>query len=410
MNILGYIIAIAVVIALDIYIFQLVKSITDKSSARVQKVASYIFWGFTGITIIAIVVAGQLDPFIHRFWRTMLGSFIFINVFSKLISGVFLLVDDLVRGTQWIILKLGKGKEDKVDLSRKKFLTKTAIGAGAIPFATMGFGIATGAYNYQVRSKTLYFKDLPKSFDGIKVAQLSDIHSGSFYNKTAVKGGIDLLLGEKPDVVFFTGDLVNDQSKEVEDYVPIFEKVRAPLGVFSTMGNHDYGDYRSWSSMSAKKQDIKNLHKAHELMGWDLLLNENRKIKVDGDEISILGVENWGKGRFSKYGNLQQTHIGTEDTAFKILLSHDPSHWDAEVVPDYKDIDLTLSGHTHGFQFGIEIGDFRWSPSKYMYKQWADLYQKGNQYIYVNRGFGFIGYPGRVGILPEVTILELKRA
>ena len=410
MNILGYIIAIAVVIALDIYIFQLVKSITDKSSARVQKVASYIFWSFTGITIIAIVVAGQLDPFIHRFWRTMLGSFIFINIFSKLISGIFLLVDDLVRGTQWIILKLSKGKEDKVDLSRKKFLTKTAIGAGAIPFATMGFGIATGAYNYQVRRKTIYFKDLPKSFDGIKVAQLSDIHSGSFYNKTAVKGGIDLLLGEKPDIVFFTGDLVNDQSKEVEDYVPIFEKVRAPLGVYSTMGNHDYGDYRRWSSVSAKQQDVKNLHKAHELMGWDLLLNENRKIKVDGDEISILGVENWGKGRFSKYGNLQQTHRGTEDTAFKILLSHDPSHWDAEVIPDYKDIDLTLSGHTHGFQFGIEIGDFRWSPSKYMYKQWADLYQKGEQYIYVNRGFGFIGYPGRVGILPEVTILELKRA
>lgn len=305
--------------------------------------------------------------------------------------------------------KTAKKQKEEVDESRSGFLRKTALVVGSLPTITMGFGIG-GAYDYRVRKKTLYFKDLPKAFDGIKVAQLSDIHSGSFYNKKAVLGGINTVLSEKPDAIFFTGDLVNDQSKEVEEYIDVFSKLDAPLGVYSVMGNHDYGDYRRWSSAQAKQRDIQNLHKAHELMGWDLLLNENRVLKVDGEEIALLGVENWGKGRFSKYGDLAKTYEGVEDHPFKILLSHDPSHWDAEIRPKYSDIDLTLSGHTHGFQFGVEIGDFRWSPSKYIYKQWADLYQEGEQYIYVNRGFGFIGYPGRVGILPEITMLELKRS
>jgi hypothetical protein len=242
------------------------------------------------------------------------------------------------------------------------------------------------------------------------VVQISDIHTGSFFNRKAVAGGVDLINAQKADVVFFTGDLVNNQSSEAKPYLDIFKRVKADLGVYSTMGNHDYGDYRSWSSDQAKQQDVKNLHEMHGYMGWDLLLNENRFLKVDNEEIAILGLENWGAGRFSKYGDLPRTIKGTEETPFKILLSHDPSHWDAQVRPEYPDIDLQLAGHTHGMQFGIEIGDFRWSPSQYIYKQWADLYQEGDQFIYVNRGFGYIGYPGRVGILPEITVLELKRA
>lgn len=218
-----------------------------------------------------------------------------------------------------------------------------------------------------------------------------------------------MINAEKPDVFFFTGDLVNDHSEEARDYLDVFKKVKAPLGNFSIMGNHDYGDYRQWNSPREKLADVQNLHKMHEYMGWDLLLNENRTLKVDGAELGIMGVENWGEGRFSKYGDLDKTYAGMEEQDFKILLSHDPSHWDAQVRPDHPDVDLTLSGHTHGFQFGVEIGNFKWSPSQYIYKQWADHYQEGNQHLYVNRGFGYIGYPGRIGILPEITVLELKR-
>ena len=219
-----------------------------------------------------------------------------------------------------------------------------------------------------------------------------------------------MMRNEKPDLFVFTGDLVNSETPEVRDYKDIFAKLSAPLGAYSTLGNHDYGDYKQWPSAKAKQKNLEDLVQVHKEMGWDLLRNENRFIEVDGERIALLGVENWGKGRFTKYGDLDKAYAGTEGVETKILLSHDPSHWDAQVRPNHSDIDLTLSGHTHGFQFGVEIGNFRWSPSQYMYDQWADLYKKGNQQIYVNRGFGFIGYPGRVGILPEITILELVRA
>ena len=294
-------------------------------------------------------------------------------------------------------------------ITRSEFLSKAALVAGAIPASVMSFGMISGAYDYRVRKKQILLPNLPASFDGIRIAQLSDIHSGSFYNKTAVNGGIDMLLSEKPDIIFFTGDLVNNQSKEVKEYQDIFSRVKAPLGTFSILGNHDYGDYVSWSSQAAKHENLNQLVQTHKRMGWDILLNEHRYIEVDGDKIGIIGVENWGAGRFAKYGNLEKAANGVE-APVKILLSHDPSHWDAQIRPNQPDIDLTLSGHTHGFQFGVEIGNFRWSPSQWIYKQWADLYQEGNQYLYVNRGFGFLGYPGRVGILPEITILELKKA
>ncbi|VAW26017.1 Putative phosphoesterase, partial [hydrothermal vent metagenome] len=228
--------------------------------------------------------------------------------------------------------------------------------------------------------------------------------------KTAVQGGIDLMMNEKPDIFMFTGDLVNNETSEVGEYKAMFAKISAPLGAYSILGNHDYGDYKQWNSPTAKQQNLDDLVRVHKDMGWNLLRNENRIITVDGEQLAILGVENWGKGRFAKYGDLDKAYAGSKEVATKILLSHDPSHWDMQVRPNHPDIDLMLAGHTHGFQFGVEIGNFRWSPSQYIYKQWADLYQKGNQQIYVNRGFGFLGYPGRVGILPEITVLELVRA
>ena len=250
----------------------------------------------------------------------------------------------------------------------------------------------------------------PKSFDGIRIVQLSDIHSGSFFDKKAVQGGIEMVLGEKPDMVFFTGDLVNNETKEVKEYFDLFSKVKAPKGVYSVLGNHDYGDYKSWSSPTAKRKNLQDMLDAHQQLGWNLLLNENRYIEEGGDKLAVIGVENWGAGRFSKYGKLGQAYVNTEEGAVKLLLSHDPSHWDAQVRPDYPDIDLMFAGHTHGFQFGVEIGNFKWSPSKYIYKQWADMYQEKHQYLYVNRGFGFLGFPGRIGIYPEITLVELKRA
>ncbi|MEL6558123.1 MAG: metallophosphoesterase [Bacteroidota bacterium] len=403
-----FIILIIIYLLFDYYAFQLIKVQVAESSDNTRRVVYVIYWIITLGALASIPLIASLDPFKQRALRTFLLSFVFINFISKFFVSFFLLIDDVWRGIQWVAGKFTKEQSEPVDIGRTKFLTTTAVVAGALPAITLGFGVVSGAYDYRVRRRTVYFPNLPKEFDGIKVVQLSDIHSGSFYNKTAVKGGIELAMAEKPDIICFTGDLVNDQSKEVEDYVPVFEKLKAPLGVYSVMGNHDYGDYKQWASRDAKAKDIANLHKAHELMGWDLLLNENRKIKVDGAEIGLLGIENWGKGRFSKYGDLNKTMQGMEEMPFKLLMSHDPSHWEAQVIPE-TNIDLTLSGHTHGFQFGVEIGDFKWSPSQYIYKQWADLYQEKDQYIYVNRGFGFLGYPGRIGILPEITVLELKK-
>jgi len=277
---------------------------------------------------------------------------------------------------------------------------------------TLSWGIISGAHDYQVRRRKIYLPHLPKSFEGFTIAQISDIHSGSFYNKTAVKGGVEMLLAEKPNLILFTGDLVNNHPDEMKEYVSVFDKFKADFGVFSVMGNHDYSDYIFGISLAERHLLRKKLHQVHKAMNWRLLLDENIFVEQNGEKLAIIGVQNWGTGNFPKYGNLAKAYQGAEEAAVKILLSHDPSHWDAQIRPEFSDIDLTLSGHTHGMQLGIEYGDFRWSPVQYRYKQWADLYQeKSNlgkmQYLYVNRGFGYIGYLGRVGILPEITILTL---
>jgi predicted MPP superfamily phosphohydrolase len=323
------------------------------------------------------------------------------------------LIDDGQRLVRWVAKYFSKEPANALPgevISRSQFLTNAALAATAIPFGAMAYGIISGAHDYRVRRVSLKLLNLPKSFDGVRIAQVSDIHSGSFFNKTAVKGGVEMVMKEKPDMIFFTGDLVNNEADEVKEYIDVFNKLRAPLGVYSVTGNHDYGDYKSWASKEAKLQNFKDLIESHKLLGFDLLMNGNRFIEQGGEKLAIIGIENWGNGRFSKYGKLDQAYAGTDEASTKILLSHDPSHWDAQVRPAYKDIDLMLSGHTHGFQFGVEIGGFKWSPSQYAYKQWAGLYQEGEQYLYVNRGFGYLGYPGRVGMPPEITILELKRA
>lgn len=405
-------IVLILIFLVDWYVFQAVKVFTHKWKHK--KTVWIVYWALTGIVVFNLIQWKYFGPsFINPTLQRFAIVFIFIDYLSKIFGVLFLVVDDVVRFFKWIGQKNSResrpSKTGKV-IPRSEFLAKASLVAIALPVATLGFGILSGAYDYQVRRRRVVIPNLPKAFDGVRIGQLSDIHSGSFYNKKAVKGGIELMLTEKPDIFMFTGDLVNNETSEVAEYKEMFSQLSAPLGSYSTFGNHDYGDYKRWASPKAKQRNLDDLVKVHKELGWDLLRNENRIITIDGEQLAILGVENWGKGRFTKYGDLEKAYAGTDEVATKILLSHDPSHWDAQVRPNHPDIDLTLAGHTHGFQFGIEIGNFRWSPSQYLYKQWADLYTEENQHLYVNRGFGFLGYPGRIGILPEITILELVRA
>ena len=345
--------------------------------------------------------------------RAVLLVAFFMTFVSKFFFVPILLIDDLRRLGVWLQRKINPKKENVAmnnPISRSDFLVKSGMTVAAIPFATLSYGIISGAYDYRVKHKTLYLPNLPKAFDGIKLGQLSDIHSGSFYNKKAVSGGVNLLLKEKPDFIFFTGDLVNNRATEMRDYQDVFSKVKAPLGVFSVLGNHDYGMYETWATEKDRLKNLEDIKQTHKLMGWDLLMNENRSLKIDGAEIGILGIENWGAGRFPKYGKMEEAIKNTDDYPVKLLLSHDPSHWRAQILPKYPQIDAVFAGHTHGAQFGIEAGNIKWSPVQYIYDEWDGLYFEGKQQLYVNVGYGFIGYPGRVGMLPEITIFELKSA
>lgn len=401
-------------LVIDYYVFQAIKIVSEDWSPVSKNIVRIGFWVPTLLSIGALLWWTLGDPYqVSAGTRNWILTGLVAVYFSKVFAVVVLFIDDLYRGMRWLVSFFYKGPSGDLPgeaITRSEFLSKTALVAAAVPFGTMVYGVVSGAHDYRVRKKTIYLPNLPKAFDGIKIGQLSDIHSGSFFNKTAVKGGIEMMLNEKPDILFFTGDLVNNESAEVKDYIDIFNKLKAPLGVFSVTGNHDYGDYHQWPSLQAKQKNFKDLIEAHRLLGFNLLMNEHKFIETGGEKLAILGIENWGGGRFAKYGKLDQAYAGTEDAPVKLLLSHDPSHWDAQVRPLYPDIDIAFAGHTHGFQFGIEIGNIKWSPSQYAYKQWAGLYQEGSQYLYVNRGFGYLGYPGRIGMPPELTIIELKRS
>ncbi|MBS1486889.1 MAG: metallophosphoesterase [Bacteroidetes bacterium] len=397
---------------IDIYVFQAVLNVSKEWAPLWKQIFRYGYWLPTLIAITGLVWWAFSDPYKGTdYLRIYVIAGSAIIYFSKLFAVLFLLADDLQRSARWVAQKIFSSKESLPgkSITRSEFLSQAALVASAVPIGLSVYGILTGAHDYRLKKITIPLPYLPPSFDGLRIGQISDIHSGSFWNKTAVKGGVKMLMDEKPDLIFFTGDLVNNESSEVRDYISIFDKVKAPLGVFSVTGNHDYGDYRQWASAELKRKNFSDLVEAHRLLGYDLLMNENRIIKQNGDTLAIIGIENWGAGRFSKYGKLDQAYRGAEEASTKILLSHDPTSWDAIIRPAYQDIDLTLSGHTHGFQFGVETEYIKWSPCQYMYKQWAGLYQEGNQYLYVNRGYGYLGYPGRVGMPPEITIFELKK-
>jgi len=338
-----------------------------------------------------------------------IGFFVTLFAFQALVT-LLLLGEDILRIPQGIYAFFTKMPGQTQFLpERRKIISQIAVGLAAIPFASLLYGMYRGKYNYKALNYVLEYDDLPEAFDGFKIAQISDIHSGSFDNPEKVQYGVDLINQQQADVVFFTGDLVNNRAEEVFPWIETFKKINSKFGVYSILGNHDYGDYTRWESEAEKKKNMEALFDAQKQMGWDLLLNESRFIEKDGQRLALVGVENWGSG-FKQAGDLEKALENVAPQDFKILLSHDPSHWEAQVLPHPFDIHLTLSGHTHGMQFGIEIpGWIKWSPVKWRYKQWAGIYEQAKQRLNVNRGFGYLAYPGRVGIWPEVTVITLTK-
>ncbi|WP_426431607.1 metallophosphoesterase [Winogradskyella sp. HB-48] len=399
-----WIIFIVIYILLTIYGFQAIKTVSKQSWIH------YLFLA------IALVVVGN---FIIQFTLASEGrvlspaksyAFGFLLTFMSvnLVLVPVLLGEDIIRGFYGLYDRF-IAKNDLHVPSRRKFISQIALGLAAIPFASLLYGMYKGKYNFRVLNYTLHFEDLPEAFDGYRITQISDIHSGSFDNKEKIEYAVDLINEQQSDMILFTGDMVNNKATEMLPWKETFSRLKAKDGKFSVLGNHDYGDYVDWSSKEEKVQNFEDLKSIQKEIGFDLLLNEHRYVEKDGEKIAIVGVENWGKG-FKQKGDLKKASSQIKSDDFKILMTHDPSHWDAEVVNDKYHYHLTLSGHTHGMQFGIEIpGWIKWSPAKWRYRQWAGIYEALGQYINVNRGFGFLAYPGRVGIWPEITVIELKK-
>lgn len=379
------------------------------ASFGVKTAVSYGYW----FLCIASLGSFLLFPFIvNPYFRQYVFSIGIGWVITQITMVLFFLVDDLRRGTFWTMGQVASAAGAKFmntenGIPRSTFLNWLGLGVSSTLFFSLLYGFGN-KYKYQLVQKKVNIKNLPAAFKGFKIVHISDIHSGSLKEKASVQKGIELIQKQNADLILFTGDIVNDRATEMEEWKDVFGQLAAPKGVFSTLGNHDYGDYVQWPSKAAKEANLNALKQVHASMGWRLLMNENVSIEQGGAQIKLVGIENWGaKARFPKYGKMDQAMEGVDPKEVIILMSHDPSHWEAQVIVEYPYVDLMLSGHTHGMQFGLENPYFKWSPVQWVYKQWAGLYQQGTQQLYVNRGFGFLGYPGRVGIMPEITVLEL---
>lgn len=403
---LRWIIFISIYLIIDMYAYQAFRTL-----GRNQ----WIQWVYFTMSLVLLVLfVYQLTGGTHGRPMTPARMYtfgFFLTIFiPKVLIILFLFGEDIGRFGVGVFSKISGGDNGFYIPSRRKFFSTIALGVAAIPFTSLLYGMYKGKYNYQVLKYVLEFDDLPEAFDGYTITQISDIHSGSFDNTEKVIYGIDLINQQESDVIVFTGDLVNNRSDEMLPWKSHFAELKAKDGVFSVLGNHDYGDYFEWETERAKEQNLEDLKLLQKEMGWRLLLNENATLEKEGQSIKLIGVENWGAGRFKKAGDLEKAYEGVSQNDFKILMSHDPSHWQEHVKHDQRHFHLTLSGHTHGMQFGIEIpGWFKWSPVKYRYENWAGIYEEFGRFINVNRGFGFLGYPGRVGIWPEVSVIQLKK-
>lgn len=394
-------------IVLAFYGFQAFKTIFKSQWVYLAYVASFLVaWGYFMFKLMTYVPGAAM-----RSSTGVAGGIFFSFFLLALFLGLFLLLEDVFRLGTMAYHKLTNTTTVEGGLlpSRRKFLSTIALGISALPFGALLYGMYKGKYNYKVLKYTLEYDDLPAAFDGYRITQISDVHSGSFDDADKVSYGIDLINQQKSDVLLFTGDMVNNKAEEMYPWKELFAKLSAKDGKFSVLGNHDYGDYASWDSAAAKSQNLKDLKNLQRDMGFDLLLNESRYLQKDGDRIALVGVENWGEG-FKTVGDLKKAASKIAKDDFKILMSHDPTHWEKEVIQDSYHYHLTLSGHTHGMQFGLEVpGWFKISPVRLRYKYWAGIYEELGQFINVNRGFGFIGYPGRFGIWPEITVITLKK-
>ncbi|GJM34435.1 MAG: phosphoesterase [Saprospiraceae bacterium] len=402
-------ILLLILLAFDYYVFQAFRLISDNWSSTAKIILTVVYWSLPllAIALMIVPVANPAPGWFKQLY-SLLRAIVFIAYFSKLLIAGLLFIDDLRRLTM-VAVESWNGQA-MVNNSRSRFLINFGLALGSIPFVSLTYGMLFNQYRFKVHNQKLAISGLPDALKGLRIVQISDIHSGSFTFREPIQKAIDRINALSPDLVFFTGDLVNNVASEMRPYVDIFKQIKSKHGVYSVLGNHDYGDYVQWPDHKTKQQNLSNLKATHQELGWDLLLNENRMVSINGEKVAVLGVENYSAhARFPKYGDLKTAYAGTEQAGLKLLLSHDPSHWKDQIIQQFKDIAITFSGHTHGMQFGVEIpGWFKWSPIQYVYKEWAGLYQQENQFLYVNRGFGFLGYPGRVGILPEITLLELQ--
>ncbi len=401
-----WIVFLMFVIILEIYAFQAFKTL-------IKSKWFFVFYYVTSAIALFYIIYQlyHFDRSVGQTPQTMMtfGLLLLLYV-PKLLLTIILFGEDIVRFFAGLFGVITKSGSDGFLPERRKFVSQIALGIAAIPFASFLYGITIGKYNYKVIRQTLFFPDLPHAFDGTTITHISDVHSGSFDDAEKIQYAIDLINEQNSDMVLFTGDIVNTHATEMDPWIDTFKGIHNPkFGKYSVLGNHDYGEYVNWPSQQTKIQNFENIKAIHNKIDFKLLLNEHVKIKKDNQELAIVGVENWGR-KFGERGDLNLASKGLSKEDFKIVMSHDPSHWDEKIQHDDNHYHLTLSGHTHGFQFGIEIpGWIKWSPVQYVYKQWAGLYENAGRYIYVNRGFGFHAYPGRVGIMPEITVIELKK-
>ena len=397
-------------LVLDYYGFQVSKTLTSN-----KPWVSVLYWGFhimIYLSLFAFPLFHERQAIPIRYVYLFISVILMLYV-PKMVMLVLLGIEDVFRGLlQFTMIRKGglQVPTDTARIPRAKFISQVALGIAALPFAGMAYAIVKGKYDFQVRRVRLRLPQLPPAFDGLTITQVSDFHIGSFNSREAVQKGIDLVNRQGSDLIFFTGDLVNEVAGEVKGFADILSQLQARLGVYSILGNHDYGDYsphiqtpKDWET------HFQDMVATHEHLGWRLLRNEHEMLEAGEDKLAIIGVENWGRfNSHTNYGNLTQACMGTDTAKVKLLLSHDPSHWEEEILTE-TDVDITFSGHTHGCQFGIEVPGIKWSPVQYVYRQWAGLYQEGSRYLYVNRGFGFAGFAGRLGISPEITVFELDR-
>ncbi len=407
------------ILLLDIYLWNSLRRLIKNWKRGIKLAFTFFYW----LPFILVVSMGIASLFLNIYlWKpqaaTYAGGIIFMIYMAKVFAVLFFLLADLVGILRHVIRYVYHRKKMKPcpgqgdGISRARFLRNIGLAGGGLVLSGLIIGAVRWAYDFRLRREYLRFPLLPRQLDGLKIIQISDLHLGSWANRDALDEAVEVINSEDPDFVLFTGDLVNFHTREAFTYEDVLEKIDARYGVYAVLGNHDYGDYVKWDSEAEKERNLRDLEDLYRRMGWRLLKNANEVIDVDGIPLAVVGVENWSLyDRFPKHGDVRKAFEGAESASFRLLLSHDPTHWDQVVSVEHPEIHLTLSGHTHGFQFGVELKNFRWSPAQYMYKRWAGLYENpatdNPQYLYVNRGLGMIGYPGRIGILPEITVMEL---